>query len=63
MKGEEKNPEEITVLSTHRGPVLSADIIGKNLVHFENTLPFIDAKSQYSIAWGGNNPGDSLLKF
>lgn len=61
VKGEER-PVPFTVKYTHRGPVITADTISKNLVHFENSLPLLENDEQFSLSWGGHHPGESLMQ-
>lgn len=60
VKGQNES-EKFVVKFTHRGPVLSGDLIKKNAIDFKNALPILNKKERYSLVWGGHYPGESYL--
>jgi hypothetical protein len=47
---------------THRGPVVSSNIISGGSVLFGGAVPKLKNEKKFSFGWGFNHPGDSLLE-
>lgn len=60
VKGE---PDHILKLGlTHRGPIVSSDIISGGSVLFGGAVPKLKKEKKFSFGWGFSHAGDSLLE-
>ena len=60
VKGQ-KEPESFDVKLTHRGPVLPSTLIKNAQVLFGSKLPVDEHLGNFSLAWAGHRPGESIL--
>lgn len=61
IKGEEE-PFNLIVRLTHRGVIITPNLLlGAEGVFFAASLPVPSFEHNYSLAWGGDFPGDELI--
>lgn len=61
VKGQDE-PEKFQVKYTHRGPVLTKNVIKNAEVLFGNPAPLKEGPGYYSLAWGGHYPGEPMVE-
>lgn len=61
VKGRDE-PEIFDLKYTHRGPVISSNLMSNAVVLFGSKIPIHEATGNYSLAWSGHQPGESFLE-
>lgn len=60
VKGEDE-PVKFELKLTHRGPLLPAGLIKNAQSLFSAKIPVYETFGQFSLAWGGHYPGESMF--
>ena len=58
---DQDEPVKYDLKMTHRGPVLSSKLFSNAVVLFGSKIPIDESKGNYSMAWSGHQPGDSMI--
>ena len=62
VKGRDE-PVKFEVKWTHRGPVMSSDLLAEAKVLFSEGLPEMPKKTSYSLAWTGHAEKENTINF
>lgn len=54
IKVKDKEPIELNVRQTHRGPIMNSELLADAEVLFSEGLPALKNNDQFSLAWSGH---------